>query len=47
MTQIAAVIEPKVVLETTTTEEEVVGEEGLEDAEAPDDDTEGTDEVSE
>ena len=47
MTQIAAVIEPKVVLETTTTEEEVEGEEGLEDGEAPDDDTEGTDEVSE
>ena len=45
MTQIAAVIEPKVVLETTTTEE-VEGEEGLEDEEAPDD-TEGTDEVSE
>ena len=40
-------IEPKVVLETTTTEEEVEGEEGLEDGEAPDDDTEGTDEVSE
>ena len=46
VTQIAAVIEPKVVLETTTTEEEVEGEEGLEDEEAPDD-TEGTDEVSE
>ena len=45
ITQIAAVIEPKVVLETTTTEE-VEGEEGLEDEEAPDD-TEGTDEVSE
>ena len=45
MTQIAAVIEPKVVLETTTTEE-VEGEEGLEDEEAPDD-SEDTDEVSE
>jgi len=47
MTQIAAVIEPKVVLETITAEEEEIeGEEGLEDEEAPDE-TEGTEEVSE
>ena len=46
-TQIAAVIEPKVVLETITAEEEEIeGEEGLEDEEAPDE-TEGTEEVSE
>ena len=47
-TQIAAVIEPKVVLETITAEEEeeIEGEEGLEDEEAPDE-TEGTEEVSE
>lgn len=47
MTQIAAVIEPKVVLETITAEEEEIeGEEGLEDEEAADE-TEGTEEVSE
>ena len=47
MTQIAAVIEPKVVLETITAEEEEIeGEEGLEDEEAPDE-TEDTEEVSE
>ena len=47
ITQIAAVIEPKVVLETITAEEEEIeGEEGLEDEEAPDE-TEGTEEVSE
>ena len=46
-TQIAAVIEPKVVLETITAEEEEIeGEEGLEDEEAADE-TEGTEEVSE
>ena len=47
-TQIAAVIEPKVVLETITAEEEeeIEGEEGLEDEEASDE-TEGTEEVSE
>ena len=46
-TQIAAVIEPKVVLETITAEEEEIeGEEGLEGEEAPDE-TEGTEEVSE
>ena len=47
ITQIAAVIEPKVVLETITAEEEEIeGEEGLEDEEAADE-TEGTEEVSE
>lgn len=47
ITQIAAVIEPKVVLETITAEEEEIeGEEGLEGEEAPDE-TEGTEEVSE
>jgi large subunit ribosomal protein L25 len=46
MTQIAAVIEPKVVLETITEEEEIEGEEGLEDEEGADE-TEGTEEVSE
>ncbi|MBR54771.1 50S ribosomal protein L25 [Candidatus Poribacteria bacterium] len=46
-TQIAAVIEPKVVLETITAEEEEIeGEEGLEDEEGADE-TEGTEEVSE
>ncbi len=46
-TQIAAVIEPKVVLETITAEEEEIeGEEGLEDEEAADE-TEGTEDVSE
>ncbi len=46
ITQIASVIEPKVVLETITAEEEIEGEEGLEDEEASDE-TDGTEEVSE